>query len=153
MNRLALVGGRTVSARKHDPLEDALDLDLVKRAATAFIREQIDLVLKERLPQLLRTGEARRPPQPAGGTAEPIGEQYLSRQQVAHITGYSMRKIVRLIDSGKLRACGPRRDRITRFEVDRMMAMREDSEASNDAPVDEDADVTAAIDNVLGVGK
>jgi excisionase family DNA binding protein len=137
-------------SRKHE-LEDALDLDLVKRAATAFIREQIDAALKERLPQLLmRAGETRRPPQPAGGAAEDLGPQYLTRQQVAQITGYSMRKIVRLIDSGKLRACGPRRDRITRFEVDRMMAMQDDCDA---AAVDEDADVTAAVDGVFGVIK
>jgi len=139
-------------SKRRNELEDELSLEVVKRAATVFIQEQIDLALKERLPQLLRTGEARRPPQAAGGTTSDLGAHYLTRQQVSQITGYSLRTITRLVDSGKLRACGPRRDRITRFEVDRMMAMRDGEGEGDDDPTPdpEAADMAAEVDRLTG---
>jgi hypothetical protein len=83
-----------------------------------IIREEVAVVVDEKL--RLHLGD-RRAPKLAVAKAEPAPES-VSRQEAAIITGYSVRTIGRLIDSGKLRAFGTRRDRITRFELDRMMA-------------------------------
>jgi excisionase family DNA binding protein len=137
-----------VSARKHAVVvEDSVDVDALARAAAVFIRDQVDVMLKERLPQLLSAGAGRRPPGQAPAP-ESLGPQYLTRQQVAQITGYSLRTITRMINSGRLRACGPNRDRVTRAEVDRMMAAA--SDASEGPSADPDFDPTTEVDRLLG---
>jgi excisionase family DNA binding protein len=137
--------------RRQEP-GDTLEMDLIERAIAGIVRKQVDLALKERLPELLRTDQ-RRGPQLAGGPAtSPLDPSYLTRQQVAQVTGYSSRTIARLIDNGKLRACGPRRDRITRFEVDRMMAKRDEigAEETGVDPINPDADIDAEVERLTG---
>lgn len=140
--------------RKHES-EGTLEMDLIERAIAGIVRKHVDRALEERLPELLQTDQ-RRGPQLAGGPAPTsLDPSYLSRQQVAQVTGYSSRTISRLIETGKLRACGPRRDRITRFEVDRMMAKRDEigAEETGVDPINPDADIDAEVARLTGGGK
>lgn len=120
---------------------------LLRELFGSCIREQLDQALAEKLPQFLgevRLSEARRPHRAAGPDA--VAPEYLSRQQAAAVTGYSLRTITRLIDKGKLRACGPRRDRITRFEIERMMSLIEEHGGEGG---DSDDDVAAEVDRLM----
>lgn len=130
-----------MGARKHID-EDDVD-PLTKAVERIAVR-----VLKEQLPELLRTGDIRRPPQQVTPQPESLkGETYLKKQEVVALTGYSARTIARLVASGKLRPCGVGRDRFARSEVDRMMngGQADDPGAADDP----DADVTAAVDRLF----
>jgi excisionase family DNA binding protein len=132
---------RAVASVRSD--EDS-ELPLSEALSKALAPIVADLVRRAIKSSPVRDGETRRAPH-----ATPVPESvYLTRQQVASYLGYSLRTVTRLIDSGKLRPCGPRRDRVTRSECDRMMATRDAEE--NTSP-DPDADVTAAVDVVMGL--
>jgi len=93
------------------------------------IGRSVERAVERVLPKYLG---ARRPPLSAEAT--PLPNTYVTRAEAAQLMRYSLRTITRLIDAGKLRACGPRRDRIATFEIDRFMA--EEPRRPDDDPDD-----------------
>lgn len=130
-------------------IEEPGDFDSLSRAIGAFVREQTKQAIKEQLPELLR-GDSRRPPVASAPEAL-LPQPYLSKEQVAQLTGYSLRTVTRMVARGLLRPCGPRRDRFARAEVDRMMNERKAPVAVPAPANDPDADVTAAVDKLFPV--
>ena len=105
-----------------------------------LIREELSALLDLKLSQHLSRQRL-----PALAAAE-APSAYVTRGQAAAITGYSLRTIARLIGRGELKACGPRRDRIKRFELDRMMAESPRRPPAGADPVD---DVALEADRLL----
>ena len=104
-----------------------------------LFREEV-APLRSLLAEILsRLGERRPPQQAASGGTVTLNE-FLTRKQAAEIMGYSLRTIARLMDSDQLRACGPRRDRISRFEIDRFMAAAPPRKDLGEDDLDAEAD-------------
>lgn len=82
----------------------------------AIVREQVALALDEKLPKYF--GQTRLPPR---GAAAPAVAEYLTIQQVAKAINKSPTTVRRMIKSGEIRPCGPRRDRIACTELRRFM--------------------------------
>ena len=120
------------------------------RALRVFLVSTVEEVVSRVLPKFLSgprpdLADERHPPRSADGKGKGkgkskgdvrnIGEPYLDKAEVVKITGYSIRKIDRLIKSGKLKSFGyPRGDRFTRFEIDRLMASRVSDTAETPTP-------------------
>lgn len=136
----------------HRSFNDPDAVRLLLDCMGALIRDQVELALEKKLPQYLST--ERRPPRAAGGSPaeQAPDDHYVTRAKAAEITGYSERTITRLIDSGKLKVCGPRRNRITRFEIDRMMEEKAERKRKGepDVEVDADADVDSELARIRG---
>lgn len=123
--------------------DEVIDVTGLAKAVASFIKVQVDQAIDERLPARLRVPEERQTtPAPE---VDSLSRRYLKRKDVAEITGYSSKTIARLIATGELRACGIRRDRIAREEVDRMMRDRKVVHE----PLDEDAGMDAEVGRLL----
>lgn len=132
----------------HRSFNDPDVVRLILDCAGAFIRDQVDRALEEKLPRYLGAAE-RRPPKASAPDAPPADENYVSRARAAEIMDCSERTITRYIDAGVLKACGPRRNRLTRFEIDRFMEQASERKAKGEGNRDE-SDVDAELDRILG---
>lgn len=110
----------------------------------AFIRtiihDEMSAALDEKLPRHL---EALR--LPARG-AELVESGWVNRKRAKEITGWSLRTIGRRIADGELAASGPRRDRIKRSDIDRMMAHRK----GRIAAVSDEDEIAREADRLFG---
>lgn len=125
---------------------------MVREFIGDIVREKMEAVLEAELPKLLAElrSEGRRPAR-GSNTPPPITPDWLTRRQVANLTGYSLRTLSRYIDSGVLRACGPNRDRVARFELERFMAMKgTGAETPDPAPTDPDREIDDEVDRLFG---
>lgn len=107
--------------------------DLVRDEVLRPLADKIDALVVE---MRLRMGE-RQPPARAS-MATP--DRYLTRKQAAAMMSCSRRTITRLIDSGQLRPCGPRRQFIAKVEIERFMAQTPPRQPSGDEELARDAD-------------
>lgn len=104
------------------------------------IHEEIGAALDERIPGYLAS--LRMPARPAGA----VESVYITREQAAEITGYSLRTINRRIATAELAAYGARKDRIRRSDIDLMMARRPKRAT---ALSDED-EASREVDRIMG---
>lgn len=136
-----------MAGRRHRIDDQDADEKLARAAAIArLIDESVERALEQRLPELLRSGAERRPPQANTPAPDVLGQKvYLSKRQVMAMTGYSDRTIGRYVAAGKLRPCGPARDRFDPEEVARFMAAG-GADDEGDAAVD---DVDGEVERLL----
>ena len=105
----------------------------------SVIRDEI-APLRDQMSSLLNELRARAACERLGPQAIAPANEYFTRRQAAEVMNYSVRTITRLMDAGKLRPCGPRRDRIARAELERFMAEAPGERGLSEEDVNEEAD-------------
>jgi hypothetical protein len=111
--------------------------DLVRDEVLRPLADKIDALVSE---MRLRMGER----QPPARASTPTPDRYFTRKQAAEMIGRSPRTVTRLIDSGRLHPCGPRREFIARVEIQRFMEQAPPPRQGN-----EDEDLARDADQML----
>lgn len=135
-------------ASRRNEIDDGLGVDSIGKIIDARVRECVERAMREHLQNAAAQRPQQHTPAPDG-----VREEYLTRQEAAQIAKCSVRTITRYIDTGKLRPCGPRRDRITRSELDRFLQAPDIDEPTRTNPEDSDAETSGVVDRLMGVSK
>lgn len=124
------------------------DVDSIGRVIDWLVREHVQRAVREYLPQLI--DEALRLQRLAPPTSGQSHDEYLTRREAARIAKLSPRTIARYIEAGKLRPSGPRRDRVTRSELDRFLQAEGVEEATELGQESEDDGMSREVDRLMG---